>query len=344
MVRSASGTISTSWWHPSASAKRAIPPGMIQRRMWPLPRGARTTSRRRAPNRPSLEMSMGWPSSGVRLREPLGDVLRLHDHLAVDLPRPVLLEEGVELVLGEPELVHEAVLGGEDVGDVGRRALDLPGVYPKLEDLHVRERHAGLLLLHPALPVLPLLHRLGDEVVGGIEPPVLEGLQVPPDGLLRGERRRVRGGRPRDDEEREGAERPRKPARAGHGVPLPQAAWRPEAGDDSERRAPFFRRTPHGLARAIRVVLCLGRWHVTCWPACDMDENAGNLIRTLRQKLGMTQEEFAHEIAVTVSTVNRWENAHAEPSKLAWKAIHDLAHKRGVAEDIVRRSHAHADG
>src|SRR2546421_10038863 len=115
MVRSASGTISTSWWHPSASAKRVIPPGMIQRRMWPLPRGARTTSRRRAPNRPSLEMSMGWTSSGVRLREPLGDVLRLHDHLAVDLPRAVLLEEGVELVLGEPELVHEAVLGGEDV-------------------------------------------------------------------------------------------------------------------------------------------------------------------------------------------------------------------------------------
>jgi DNA-binding transcriptional regulator YiaG len=69
-----------------------------------------------------------------------------------------------------------------------------------------------------------------------------------------------------------------------------------------------------------------------------MDENPGNLIRTLRQKLGMTQEEFAHEIAVTVSTVNRWENAHAEPSKLAWKAIYDLARKRGLNDDILRRS------
>ena len=67
-----------------------------------------------------------------------------------------------------------------------------------------------------------------------------------------------------------------------------------------------------------------------------MEENAGNLIRSLRQKLGMTQEEFAHEIAVTVSTVNRWENAHAEPSKLAWKAIQDLARKRGFDEDIAR--------
>ena len=69
-----------------------------------------------------------------------------------------------------------------------------------------------------------------------------------------------------------------------------------------------------------------------------MEENSGNLIRSLRQKLGMTQEEFAHEIAVTVSTVNRWENAHAEPSKLAWKAIQDLARKRGMTEDMLRRA------
>jgi putative transcriptional regulator len=69
-----------------------------------------------------------------------------------------------------------------------------------------------------------------------------------------------------------------------------------------------------------------------------MEENAGNLIRTLRQKLGMTQEEFAHEIAVTVSTVNRWENSHAEPSKLAWKAIQDLGRKRGLSDDMLRRS------
>ena len=79
-------------------------------------------------------------------------------------------------------------------------------------------------------------------------------------------------------------------------------------------------------------------------PGTDMDENPGNLIRTLRQKLSMTQEEFAHEIAVTVSTVNRWENAHAEPSKLAWKAIHDLARKRGLTEDILRRAGALSGG
>jgi DNA-binding transcriptional regulator YiaG len=61
-----------------------------------------------------------------------------------------------------------------------------------------------------------------------------------------------------------------------------------------------------------------------------MPDTTRSLIRTLRQQLGMTQEEFAHQIAVTVSTVNRWENAHAEPSKLAWKAIRDLATQRGL--------------
>src|SRR5688572_4706039 len=91
-------------------------------------------------------------------------------------------------------------------------------------------------------------------------------------------------------------------------------------------------------------------WHVSCSPldrarttrstlrGTPMEENAGNLVRSLRQKLGMTQEEFAHEIAVTVSTVNRWENAHAEPSKLAWKAIQDLARKRGLPDDVALRS------
>jgi DNA-binding transcriptional regulator YiaG len=65
-----------------------------------------------------------------------------------------------------------------------------------------------------------------------------------------------------------------------------------------------------------------------------MPDNAGNLIRSLRQRFGMTQEEFAHEIAVTVSTVNRWENAHAEPSKLAWKAIQELSKQRGLPDPV----------
>ena len=55
------------------------------------------------------------------------------------------------------------------------------------------------------------------------------------------------------------------------------------------------------------------------------DENVHRSIRELRIRLGMTQEEFAHAVAVTFSTVNRWENGHAKPSKLARRAIESLA-------------------
>jgi DNA-binding transcriptional regulator YiaG len=51
---------------------------------------------------------------------------------------------------------------------------------------------------------------------------------------------------------------------------------------------------------------------------------SGDEIRNLRKKLGLTQEEFAHAVAVTFSTVNRWENGHAKPSKLARRAIEAL--------------------
>ncbi len=47
-------------------------------------------------------------------------------------------------------------------------------------------------------------------------------------------------------------------------------------------------------------------------------------IVALRRRLNMTQEEFAHAIGVTVSTVNRWENGHITPSRLARRAMENL--------------------
>src|SRR5262245_11551018 len=109
---------------------------------------------------------------------------------------------------------------------------------------------------------------------------------------------------------------------------LAQALAGAEGGDVAAPHATLFRRRWHSRSPRDASVFCMRPWHVSCClcttrfarpttlRGTPMEENAGNLIRGLRQKLGMTQEEFAHEIAVTVSTVNRWENAHAEPSKL----------------------------
>ncbi len=60
----------------------------------------------------------------------------------------------------------------------------------------------------------------------------------------------------------------------------------------------------------------------------------GSLIQSLRHRLSMTQEEFAHSIGVTVSTVNRWENGHIEPSRLARKAMQGLASQAAIQLDL----------
>ncbi|TMA87482.1 MAG: helix-turn-helix transcriptional regulator [Deltaproteobacteria bacterium] len=69
-----------------------------------------------------------------------------------------------------------------------------------------------------------------------------------------------------------------------------------------------------------------------------MVEKAGQTVRNLRQRLGMTREEFARRIQVTLSTVNRWENGHATPSHLAWRAIEDLAKRQGADDELLGRT------
>lgn len=55
---------------------------------------------------------------------------------------------------------------------------------------------------------------------------------------------------------------------------------------------------------------------------------AGRMIRAWRQRTGLTQEGLAQALSVTFSTVSRWENGHVLPSKLAWRALQQLATER----------------
>jgi putative transcriptional regulator len=47
----------------------------------------------------------------------------------------------------------------------------------------------------------------------------------------------------------------------------------------------------------------------------------GRKIKKIRQSLGLTQEEFAHRLGVTLCTVNRWENNKSIPSRLALRQL-----------------------
>ncbi len=48
------------------------------------------------------------------------------------------------------------------------------------------------------------------------------------------------------------------------------------------------------------------------------------IITKLRVALGLTQEQFAARVGVTLSTVNRWENGKGKPSPLALLRIEEL--------------------
>jgi putative transcriptional regulator len=50
-----------------------------------------------------------------------------------------------------------------------------------------------------------------------------------------------------------------------------------------------------------------------------MEDHPGiaHVIREWRRRVAETQEDLAHDLNVTFSTVSRWENGHVRPSNLA---------------------------
>lgn len=50
-------------------------------------------------------------------------------------------------------------------------------------------------------------------------------------------------------------------------------------------------------------------------------------IKKIRGSLGLTQEDFAHELGTSVATVNRWENGRNKPGKMAIKLLTMLKEK-----------------
>ena len=56
----------------------------------------------------------------------------------------------------------------------------------------------------------------------------------------------------------------------------------------------------------------------------NAQEEISVLIRTIRQRTGLTQEKLAAKLGVTFPTVNRWEHGRTKPSPLAIMRIKDL--------------------
>ena len=67
----------------------------------------------------------------------------------------------------------------------------------------------------------------------------------------------------------------------------------------------------------------------------DITSNIPDLIRTLRSKQALTQEELAGRLGVSFATVNRWEGGLSTPQRAAMTRIHAMATELGVLEEEV---------
>jgi DNA-binding transcriptional regulator YiaG len=60
-------------------------------------------------------------------------------------------------------------------------------------------------------------------------------------------------------------------------------------------------------------------------------------IKMIRQKVFLSQEAFASEIKVSVSTINRWETGKVRPNLTAMKNIKQFCEKYSLSFEEVER-------
>lgn len=59
------------------------------------------------------------------------------------------------------------------------------------------------------------------------------------------------------------------------------------------------------------------------------------ILKTTRQKALMTQVQFAEELCVTASTINRWEHGTAKPNLSAMKNLKRFCEEHDLQYDLI---------
>jgi len=59
------------------------------------------------------------------------------------------------------------------------------------------------------------------------------------------------------------------------------------------------------------------------------------ILKSIRKELKITQEQFARDIGVSFSTLNRWERGHRSPSPLAMQTIKTYCKEKSVSDDLI---------
>lgn len=68
------------------------------------------------------------------------------------------------------------------------------------------------------------------------------------------------------------------------------------------------------------------------------NKDVSNLIKELRNKLDLTQEQFAQKVGVTFSTINNWEKGTRTPHPFLFQRLLEMAEEAGLKniENIKR--------
>ena len=62
---------------------------------------------------------------------------------------------------------------------------------------------------------------------------------------------------------------------------------------------------------------------------------ASKLIRRIRQNLGLSQSDFAKEVGISVSAVNRWESGQHAPTPSLRIRLKVYCREQGVGEYLI---------
>ena len=62
-------------------------------------------------------------------------------------------------------------------------------------------------------------------------------------------------------------------------------------------------------------------------------ESTSTTLSTIRQRLGLSQEQLAARLGVSFATVNRWEGGKSQPQRAQREAIAKLAEELGTSAD-----------
>lgn len=64
--------------------------------------------------------------------------------------------------------------------------------------------------------------------------------------------------------------------------------------------------------------------------------NFADTIKSIRRKSLLSQNDFAHALGVSFSTVNRWENGKSVPKLCKMKLINDFCIERSIPFDVEK--------